>query len=105
MAIAKDPERLRDVFKIKQLNSAGVYALDMWLLGQPLTVVLDDHLPLDAASYEPMFANIGEDGALWGPIFEKAAAKYLGTYEAVNAGGGAHGIEVMTGAPSSTLMH
>ena len=32
-------------------------------------------------------------------------AKYLGNYEAIDAGSGAHGVEAMTGAPYTTLTH
>ena len=48
---------------------------------------------------------MASDGALWGPLFEKSFAKYLGMYEAIDAGGGSHGIEAMTGSPYETYQH
>ena len=52
-----------------------------------------------------MYAKVGEDNALWGTIFEKTFAKYLGQYEAIEAGGGSHGIEAMNGSPSTSFIH
>ena len=48
---------------------------------------------------------MASDGALWGALLEKSLAKYLGNYEAIDAGSGAHGVEAMTGAPYLTLTH
>ena len=48
---------------------------------------------------------MSEDGALWGAIFEKSFAKYLGNYETIDAGWGAHGIEAMTGSPFESILH
>lgn len=53
----------------------------------------------------PYYAQPSKDDALWGTLFEKAAAKYLGNYEIANAGGGGHGIEIMTGAPYTWIEH
>lgn len=78
----------------------------MWLLGMPVTVVLDDYLPLEKwPSQDARYAQVASDGALWGTIFEKSFAKYLGMYEAIDAGSGAHGVEAMTGSPYDTIYH
>ena len=53
MSIAKQPGRLKEIFKVQELNDAGVYALDLWLLGMPITVLLDDKLPLNKESLMP----------------------------------------------------
>lgn len=105
MSIAADPNRVRDIFKIQEKNAIGIYAMDLWLLGMPITIVLDDFIPINKEFEITEYAQVGKDGALWGPLFEKSAAKYLGMYEAINAGGGAHGIEIMTGSPSFSLNH
>ena len=47
MSISEKPDRINDIFKIEEKNSAGVYAMKMWLLGMPITVVLDDYLPVE----------------------------------------------------------
>lgn len=107
MSIAEDPQRIKDIFQVEQKNSAGVYAAKMWLLGMPTSVVIDDYLPLDkyGDGQSTRYAKVAEDGALWGTLFEKAFAKYLGMYEAIDAGGGSHGIEAMTGSPIESFWH
>jgi len=79
----------------------------MYLLGMPITVVVDDYLPLMESwdGYSTLYANVGNDGALWGTLFEKTFAKYLGQYEAIDAGQGAMGIEAMTGSPYFSFNH
>ena len=78
----------------------------MWLLGMPITVIVDDHLPMERYSETTTrYAQVASDGALWGTILEKAFAKYLGMYEAIDAGSGAHGLEVMTGSPFVMWYH
>ena len=106
MSISDKPERIYDIFKIEEKNSAGVYATKMWLLGVPITVVIDDYLPVEQWGKQfTRYAQVASDGALWGTIIEKSFAKYLGMYEAIDAGSGAHGVEAMTGSPYFTLGH
>ena len=93
------------MFEIERKNSVGIYATKMWLLGMPITVIIDDHLPLEKWSDATRYAKVASDGALWGTIFEKSFAKYLGNYEAIDAGLGAHGVEAMTGSPTETFDH
>ena len=54
---------------------------------------------------ETIYAKVAEDGALWGPILEKAYAKLIGNYEALNGGLVGPGIETITGAPYQDLQH
>ena len=42
---AQDPNRIRDLFEIEYLNSAGIYAVNMFVMGVPVTVTVDDYLP------------------------------------------------------------
>ena len=81
MSIADKPDRIYDIFKIEEKNSAGVYATKMWLLGMPITVILDDFLPVEQWGKKfTRYAQVASDGALWGTIIEKSFAKYLGMY-------------------------
>ena len=52
-----------------------------------------------------VFAKVSKDGALWGPLIEKAFAKLHGNYEAIENGDPTHSIEVLTGAPSTYYDH
>ena len=54
---------------------------------------------------ETLYGKIGEDHALWGSIYEKVFAKYLGNYEAIDAGLGSHGIEATIGSPIEQWNH
>ena len=57
----------------------------MYALGVPVTVMVDDYLPL-AGGNRTRYSKIGQDGALWGPIMEKAFAKFHGNYARIVAG-------------------
>jgi len=103
-AVAKKPGRLEKIFLNDELSSNGIYGLNFYILGVPHTVIIDDQLPLNSSG-SSVFAGVSPDGALWGPIIEKAFAKLHGNYETIIAGDPAHSIEVMTGAPSTTYSH
>ena len=76
----------------------------MYALGMPVTVTIDDFLPL-ISTRETIYASVSRDGALWGPILEKAYAKLIGNYEALNGGLIGPGIETITGYPYQDLHH
>ena len=42
---AQNPDRIKEIFHIESLNSAGVYSLDLFIMGIPVTVTIDDYLP------------------------------------------------------------
>ena len=106
MSIAEDPDRIYDIFEIKEKNSFGMYATQMWLLGMPITVTIDDYLPVEKTDNQATrYAQVAKDGALWGPIIEKSFAKYIGNYESIDAGDASHGIEAMIGSPDVGLDH
>ena len=102
--IARKPGRLEQVFYNEGLSSNGIYALRLYILGVPHTVTVDDHMPL-SSSGQAIFAGVSQDGALWGPVLEKAFAKVHGTYEAIISGDPRHSIEVLTGAPANRYKH
>ena len=104
MSIAEKPERLKNMFLIDKKNSANVYALKMYALGVPVTVTIDDYLPIENDK-ETLFARVSKDGALWGPILEKAFAKFLGNYENLEGGLSGPGIRMMTGSPFVSYWH
>ena len=47
MSIAERPERLREMFLIDEKNSANIYALKLYALGVPVTITVDDFVPLE----------------------------------------------------------
>ena len=103
-AVAHKPERINRVFLNDELSSNGVYGVQFYVLGVPATIVIDDMLPLDERGHW-IFANGSKDGALWGPILEKAFAKLQGTYENIVAGDPISSIETLSGAHGIRYNH
>jgi len=56
-------------------------------------------------SYLTLFAHVSDDKALWGPILEKAFAKYHGNYEHIVGGNPNYSIRTLSGAPFYVLHH
>ena len=44
--VAEEQSRVQTMFLTDTLNDEGVYAAELFLLGIPITVVIDDYLPL-----------------------------------------------------------
>ena len=44
-SFAEDPDRIKDIFLTEEINKEGVYAFNMFLLGMPITITIDDYLP------------------------------------------------------------
>ena len=79
------------------LNVKGGYAVNLFSLGVPHTVVVDDYVPVRFG--EPMFAGLSYDKSLWPMILEKAFAKIQGNYLHIAGGFGGVATRFMTGAP------
>jgi len=43
--VAQDPVRIKKIFEVESLNYAGVYAVNLHLMGIPVTITIDDYLP------------------------------------------------------------
>ena len=76
----------------------------MYALGIPVTVTIDDSLPIDSHG-NALFARVSKDKALWGPLIEKCFAKLHGNYEAIEFGNSAFAIDNLHGSPSTTHRH
>ena len=50
-------------------------------------------------------AGIGNDGSLWGPILEKAFAKYHGNYKHTEEGFSGTALKTLYGAPVFEYVH
>ena len=95
-ALAEKPGRLEKIFlnHSNSLSQNGIYAVNMYTMGLPLTMVVDDWLPLKertdaktgAVNYTTVFTHLGDDSSIWGPIMEKVFAKYTGNYSHIEAG-------------------
>ena len=106
--VSQVPSRIKKVFHTEALNSAGVYAVDLHMMGIPVTVTVDDYLPFwkDAwGGKKLVYGQVGKDGALWMPILEKAGAKLFGSYEHLVSGSMGPAIQTLTGAPYFSFKH
>jgi hypothetical protein len=97
------PDLIKKMFlnSDKALNTQGIYALTLYPLGVPHTVIVDDFLANDEEpGYMPQLglSHQGADNSLWGPILEKAFAKYAGNYQHLEGGQMGPAIRMMTGA-------
>jgi hypothetical protein len=82
-AVAEKAHRLDRIFLQDETNESGIYALRLHALGVPTTLTIDDQLPIKETygQKRTVFANFGQDGnSLWGPLLEKAFAKFHGNY-------------------------
>ena len=91
-----------------------MYAVNLYTLGVPHTVVVDDFLPLSVVKddngnptneYSTIFGHVAEDGSLWGAILEKAFAKLHGNYAHLVAGDPREATRALNGSPSIHFSH
>ena len=89
IAVAEYPGRIEKVFLNKGKSAAGVYSVQFYALNVPITITVDDYLPvtkLEDGEFSTPYARIGKDGSIWGAIMEKAFAKFHGNYARIVAG-------------------
>jgi calpain len=91
-------KEFKKIWLTKEVNTAGLFALEAYVRGIKSIIVVDDYIPFINDS--PIFAKIGYDGAIWGPIIEKMWAKLHGNYEATIGGIESEALKFLTGAPS-----
>ena len=72
---------IEDLFLIKEVNKAGIYAIKLFVDGQWQEVIVDDYLPCSKDTGLPIFACSREpEECIWICLLEKAWAKLHGTY-------------------------
>ena len=100
--IAEFPQQVRSVFIESQLSPSGKYTLRLFDLTQCEwnVVIVDDMVPciMQGSIYVPVFAK-PNGREIWPMILEKAFAKYLGSYSALNGGHEAYCFITITGFP------
>ena len=107
--MAEKPGRLEKVFQKEQDESTngishnGIYAINMYAIGMPVTLTIDDRIPMKKGTSRTLYANVGRDKSVWGPLYEKAFAKYHGSYEALVGGNPTIALNTIAGAPGVTI--
>ena len=84
-ALAEHDSRVDRLIVNEGFSENGIYAANMYHLGVPMTMIVDDYLPMKESNWNPgsfntVFASIGKDGSLYGTIIEKMFAKYYGNF-------------------------
>eukprot|EP00354_Favella_ehrenbergii_P003146 CAMPEP_0170456898 /NCGR_PEP_ID=MMETSP0123-20130129/4373_1 /TAXON_ID=182087 /ORGANISM="Favella ehrenbergii, Strain Fehren 1" /LENGTH=251 /DNA_ID=CAMNT_0010720517 /DNA_START=217 /DNA_END=971 /DNA_ORIENTATION=- len=83
--------------KITSSKPRAAYVLNLYTLGVPHSVVVDDYIPF--INDKPMGAQMTNDGSLWPLILEKAFAKVRGNYLHISGGKASSGVRYMRGGP------
>ena len=111
-ALAEFPNRIEKIFlnNKNEISDTGIYGVNIYTLGIPHTIVVDDYLPLiknSEGKYTTLYAEVedSEESSIWGPIMEKAFAKRYGNYEHIIGGMPSEAIRTLTGAPSISYKH
>ena len=99
--ISENDKRFQSIWVTKETNNAGIYAVNAYVRGKPTIITIDDYIPTDYGN--PLFAGVGEDGSLWGPVLEKVYARISGTYERTNIGQPTEALRFFTGCPTTYL--
>lgn len=82
-------------------NAAGFYDVNMYLMGVPITIRVDDYLPFWGSYTTTLSAKFINSG-VWMPVLEKAFAKLYGNYSALVAGNPDESFMALTGWPTSS---
>lgn len=84
-----------------------MYAINLFSLGVPATVLVDDWVPHYGSKYNTIFAKVQRSGtkATWMVMLEKAYAKLMGNYAQLIGGWAERGVSAMTGFPSTNFMN
>ena len=78
----------------------GFYVLRFYIGGKPTFVVLDDYIPCNSSSLQPLFSKpIGNE--IWVLLIEKAWAKLIGSYYAAEMMTSDQFMEDLTGYPTT----
>lgn len=85
-SIAEFPDRIFNMFDTKSYNSKGVYSIKMYDMGVPISVVIDDFLPIATSWGNNSYVSVNPDKELWPILLEKAFSKLMGSYETIVGG-------------------
>ncbi|CDW90945.1 calpain family cysteine protease containing protein [Stylonychia lemnae] len=102
-SLAEVNSRFEKIFVNPKVNWAGLYAFNVYIRGIPQVIVVDDAVPTGSKYTKPIFAGLGLDGAMWGPLLEKAWAKANVNYERIEGGHGFQPLDFLSSAPHQGL--
>ena len=108
-AYAEYSSRIHDLFHNTQKSPSGLYGLNMYVLGVPTTIWVDDYIAFKTNEWTGeknlFYGQVGADTALWGALIEKALAKSVGNFWHLDTGINADGIAMLNGGPYDEIRH
>lgn len=103
-ALAEHPGKLEQIFgnKNQHADKTGFYDLNLYSLGVPITVRVDDFTPMKKNAFTgtstTLFAKVTNNG-VWMSVLEKAMAKLFGNYSGLVAGDSGRALMSLIGTP------
>ena len=110
-AIAEKPNRIENMFlnTSNSIEAKGIYGVNMYALGVPITIIVDDFIPMYTSKSTgfdyPLFADVAGDNSVWGAIMEKAFAKFYGSYKNTVGGVPRMAVRSLVGGPYEDFWH
>jgi len=100
------PGALEELFVTDTINTAGAYTVKFYVQGMPAYVTVDDWIPVTGTGSDakPVYASSMHEGEIWPMIMEKAWAKLVGSYEAIEGGSNWWTMTQMTNDPVERVM-
>lgn len=82
------PGALEDLFVTDETNTATAYTIKFNVGGKDAYVTVDDYVPvvMKGGKLLPVYADSMYEGEIWPMIMEKAWAKLVGSYAAIESG-------------------
>ena len=77
-AVAEKPHRIDEFMVSTDYSEEGIYAMNVYSVGVPYTLIIDDYLPMYGDN--TIFAGLGKDNSFWAAIVEKGFAKWYGNW-------------------------
>jgi hypothetical protein len=85
--VAEIPSRVFNLFGTRKRNSAGLYVINLYDLGVPTAVVIDDYIPYTPIVSNTSYVSVNQgEKELWAILVEKAFAKLNGNYASIEGG-------------------
>ena len=95
--IACCPVLLESLFLSSEYADQGIYVMQFFKNGEWVPVMIDDRIPVDIVTGEPLYARCKDSNEMWVLILEKAYAKLHGCYEALAGGQTDYALRDFTG--------
>jgi hypothetical protein len=97
------PNLIRSLFLLKEVNPEGVFGLKLWKDGNWTAVLIDATFPTVFGGTRLKFAHCQRATDLWVPLLEKAYAKICGGYQNIESGRPIDAFYDLTGMPCVEL--